>query len=398
LHVKTLITGGGTGGHVYPALSIIQYLSQPDRPESTYSPDGNASNGSTPPQPGVLRSAPAERESETRASDDDQLVYVGNSRGLETSLVPRSGIRCYFFPMAPPSTVRGLILLAVGTVRSLLVMLRTRPRVAFATGGYVSVPVAIAARIMRIPLVLFLPDVVPGKAVAWLAPLARRIAASTSTAVPYLPSDKTVVTGYPVREWFREADRLSSRARFDLPEDAQVLFVFGGSLGARNINQAVAHHLPALLNSYFVLHVCGEKRLEEAERAADGVSPEMRRRYRLYPYLHDGDMAAALAAADLALCRSGASVLGELPAAGVPAILVPLPETAVHQRENADYLASAGAAVIVADGDLVERLLDVLDLTIARPATLRAMAAACRALDRPDAAQQIAALIEEVAA
>jgi UDP-N-acetylglucosamine--N-acetylmuramyl-(pentapeptide) pyrophosphoryl-undecaprenol N-acetylglucosamine transferase len=337
----------------------------------------------------------SDRGGETPAHGE--LAYVGSAAGLERSLVPRTGIPCWFFPMAPPSSPRGLLLLSIATTRCLLLMTRVRPRVAFATGGYVSAPVVLAAWLLRVPIVLFLPDIVPGKAVTWLAPLARRIAVSVTEAVHYLPARKTVVTGYPVRSAFRQISRHDARRRFALPDHDPVVCVFGGSQGARSINQAIGRHLPRLLVACHLLHICGEHRLPEAESQAANLDPEQRSRYHLFPYLHDDDMAAALLAADLVLCRSGASTLGELPAAGVPAILVPLPEQAVHQRENAEYLAGQGAAVIISDAELGAHvdaaILDILGDTN----RLARMAAAARRLDHPNAAACIADLIHQEA-
>jgi UDP-N-acetylglucosamine--N-acetylmuramyl-(pentapeptide) pyrophosphoryl-undecaprenol N-acetylglucosamine transferase len=250
---------------------------------------------------------------------------------------------------------------------------------------------------LRIPVVLFLPDVVPGKAVSWLARFARRVAVSTDASCPYLPAGKTVVTGYPTRALFREASRESGRQRLAIPDDARLLCVFGGSQGSRSINQAVAGALPDLLQRCWVLHICGEQRYAEAEAAAAELPPDRRDRYFLFPYLHDVEMADALSASDLAICRSGASTLGELPMTGTPAILVPLPEPGVHQLENAAYMASAGAAVLVRDGELAVRLIDLVDGLLGDPDRLCAMSVACRRLARPDAAHDIAELVWEVA-
>jgi UDP-N-acetylglucosamine--N-acetylmuramyl-(pentapeptide) pyrophosphoryl-undecaprenol N-acetylglucosamine transferase len=326
------------------------------------------------------------------------LAYVGGRRGLESALVPRTGVPSYFLPMAPPTSPRGVILLALATLRCIALLLRLRPKVTFATGGYVSVPVALASRLLHIPLVLFLPDVVPGKAVARLAPLARSIAVTSDAALAHLPAHRTIVTGYPVRDVFRAASRTSGRRRFRIPDDALVLCVFGGSQGSRAINEAVAPLLPGLLTQYHVLHICGEQRLPEAQRAASGLPDEPRSRYHLFPYLHDEAMAGALAAADLAVCRSGASTLGELPAVGLPAILIPLPEAAVHQRENARVLADAGAAVILDESDIGRRLGPTIEGLLGDRQRLTEMAQAARALDRPDAADAIARLILSTAA
>lgn len=309
--------------------------------------------------------------------------------------MPRTGIPTYLFPMAAPKSPRAVAQLAVAVVRAFLLLLRLRPRVTFATGGYVSIPGVVASWAARIPIVMFLPDVVPGRAVAWLVPLCSRVAVSTDDALRHLPASKTVVTGYPVREGFLETSRACARQRLGLPSDARVLCVFGGSQGARSINQALAAWLPELLASMHVVHVAGERRLPEAEHAAEVLDDEQRKRYFLYPYLHDEDMANALAAADLVLCRSGASTIGELTCLGVPAILVPLPEPAVHQYENAEYLEQHGAAVIVENDDLPGELGPRALTLMNDSARLATMTAASSALARPDAA---AAIAEEIAA
>lgn len=311
--------------------------------------------------------------------------------------MPRTGIPCFFLPMAAPNSIQAVFLLVLATIRTVILMLCRRPQVTFATGGYVSTPVAFASWLLRIPVVLFLPDIVPGKAVAWLAPLARRIAVSTDGAIPFLPASKVTVTGYPVRDLFREVSRTTARERFDLPANERVLCVFGGSLGARSINRAMAICLPAVLRDSFVLHISGEARLAEAQAAAAKLPVELLARYQLFPYLHDQAMADALAAADLVLCRSGASTLGELPAIGVPAILVPLPDAAVQQDENARYLASRGAAVVLDDADLARHLGPTLDELLHDPERLDRMAQSCCMLDHPQAAAAIAAVIKEVA-
>jgi UDP-N-acetylglucosamine--N-acetylmuramyl-(pentapeptide) pyrophosphoryl-undecaprenol N-acetylglucosamine transferase len=315
---------------------------------------------------------------------------------MERTLVPPVGIRYFLVPMAPPTSVRGVVLLAAATLRSLFVLLRVRPRVTVATGGYASTPAALASWLLRIPVVLFLPDVFPGKAVAWLAPLARQIAVSSEVTQAHFPPGKAVVTGYPVREPFVEPSRVDGRLHLNLPDDATVLCVFGGSQGARHINQALARHLPELLSRYYVIHICGEQRLPEAEAAAATLAPEARERYLLFPYLQDEEMAGALAAADLAVCRAGASVLGELPATATPAILVPLPQLTVHQRENAEYLADHGAAVVLDDERVDHELGPTLERLLADRTRLAAMAAAASALARPHASEAIVDLVDAV--
>jgi UDP-N-acetylglucosamine--N-acetylmuramyl-(pentapeptide) pyrophosphoryl-undecaprenol N-acetylglucosamine transferase len=272
-----------------------------------------------------------------------------------------------------------------------------RPDVVLVTGGYVSVPAALAAAQARLPVLLYLPDAEPGWAVRLLAPLATRIALSFEVAWPALRrwERKLVVTGYPLRAEFASATRLQGQEQFGLEPSAPVLLVYGGSRAARRLNVAVAQALPGVLAVVQVIHICGADDLAQLEAAAAQLPPHLRARYHLHAYLHAG-MAAAMAAADLALCRAGASTLAELPAIGLPAILVPYPYSGQHQARNAAFLAAAGGAVVVPDEELDgPRLMRHVSELVQDRARLAQMAAAMRCLARPDAAT---ALAREVAA
>lgn len=346
-----------------------------------------------------MAKAEATRFRSDRIPQEDRelaVAYVGSSRGMERTLVPPTGSPTFLFAMAPPTSWRGWLLVAA-TARTLWLFRRLRPRVTFATGGYVSAPAVLASWLCRVPVVLFLPDIVPGRAVSWLAPLSRVIAVSADGSGRSLPQHKVVVTGYPVRPEFLAASRQAGRRRLGISPEATMLCVFGGSQGSRAINTALAGCLPALLDRYDVVHICGRERMDEAKAAAATLSPEQQARYVLYPYLDGAAMADALAAADLALCRSGASTLGELPVTATPAVLVPFPDPAVHQQENAEYLADHGAAVVVADAELAERLSDVLVTLLGDRARLQRMAKNCAGLARPDAAGALGELLSRYA-
>lgn len=383
MRAKALITGGGTGGHVYPALSIIQHLIE----------RGVAGDSRRAPHSGPSASLGVEKEAPSGAD----LVYLGSTGGLERKVVPATGIECYFLPMAPPFTVRGAFLTPTAAARSLVVLRHTRPNVVFGTGGYVTAAPAIAAWLLRIPVILFSGDIHAGKAIRQLAPLAKKVAVSAPEGGEGLPSDKVVVTGYPLRPWFAAASGERGRATYSIGADETVLLVFGGSLGARRINQALVRSLGTLLQHCHVIHVAGIDRFEEAQRDAAVLSTSQRERYHLVPYLHDQRMADALAAADLALCRSGASVLGELPATSTPAVLVPLPARGVHQRENAEYLEAHGAGVVLEDEQLESRLGPLLSELLSDPARLEKMRSASASLATPDATERLARMVEDMA-
>lgn len=306
-------------------------------------------------------------------------------------------MRSFLLPMVAPNSVRGGAILGAAVLRAAALIARARPRVTFATGGYVSVPGTLASRLFRVPVVLFLPDVLPGKAIARLAPLTRTIAVTTEESRRHLPADKVVVTGYPVREEFLSATRAGGRARFGIPDDAPVLVVTGGSLGARSLNSALVPCLSWLLKVAHVIHITGTDRYPEVASLVEPLPAEVRERYHLVPYLDAADMASALAAADLCLCRCGASALGELPATGTPAVVVPLPLSGAIQRANADYLVAAGAAVMLDDDALDTSLAPVLEMLLSDRERLDSMTVAARHLARPDAAQAIAGLVLEAA-
>jgi UDP-N-acetylglucosamine--N-acetylmuramyl-(pentapeptide) pyrophosphoryl-undecaprenol N-acetylglucosamine transferase len=212
-----------------------------------------------------------------------------------------------------------------------------------------------------------------------------------------------VVTGYPVRAELLTAHKDTARATLNLRPDLSVLLVFGGSRGAHSINQALLAALPQLLPICQVVHISGQldwpavgetgTRIAAEAAAKDGRTDL---RYHPYPYLHD-EMVSALAAADLVVARAGASVLGEFPAVGLPSILVPYPYAGQHQDANAAYLADRGAALVVPDGELVSRLAPAILGLFTEPERLDAMAAATRALARPEAAAAIAQELRQLA-
>ena len=332
---------------------------------------------------------------------------MGSAGGMEEALLRQAGAQFPFAAVpaaglrgrAPWTLARNVALLARGTQAARRLVCDFRPQVVLVTGGYASIPVGLSAWRERVPLVVFLPDVVPGLAVRLLSRLAARVATTTPDSARYLPRNKVVVTGYPVRPALMEWTRAAARSHLGIAEEDRVLLVYGGSRGARNINRAIAAGLEAFLRQAVVIHICGQEGDEaELRRQAEGLPEALRARYRLFPFLH-GDMPAALVAADLAICRAGASVLGELPAVGLPAVLVPYPY--VHQDENADYLVRHGAAVKVADAGLRDAqgrpdataLLEACSAILGDPLRRAEMAAAARRLARPGAAQ---AIVEEL--
>lgn len=340
-----------------------------------------------------------------------QLVYVGSIGGMEERIVAsESQLPFRGLPAAalrgrgPLGLARGAVTIAAGVRAAWRLLAELRPDAILGTGGYVCVPLFLAARGRRVPTLIYLPDVVPGLAVRFLSRIATRTATSVEESLPRLGlrpgHPRALVTGYPVRPELFAQDRSACRRAFDLVDELPVLLVYGGSRGARSLNRAIEALLPDLLAHCQIIHVCGREGDEVWLReAARRLSETLRARYRLFPYLGDGAgphaMLRAFGAADLAVCRSGASTLAELPAAGLPAILVPYPY--VHQDENADYLVRRGAAVKVPDAEMLGSgppqtgpLYRTILRLIHDPAERARMADRSRALARPDAARNLA--------
>lgn len=331
-----------------------------------------------------------------------ELLYVGSADGIESEIAHRHGYR---FEAVATGRLRGLprrrLLREVarvvrGTLEALRVVGRFRPQVVLATGGYVSAPAVMACWLRRVPILLYLPDLEPGWAVSGLARFVRRIAVSFPESLPRLPKGRTIETGYPVRQAILSARRVDARGTLGLPADEKVLLILGGSQGAHSINRAVADIQDELLQEAVVIHITGRADRGAMEKEAAKLPSRLRSRYRLHEYLHE-EIGLALAAADLALARAGASTLGEFPAAGLASVLVPYPAAGRHQAQNAEYLASRGAAQVLDEGEMAERLLPTLRAILRDDAMRGKMAAAARRLARPNAAAALAAELASLA-
>jgi UDP-N-acetylglucosamine--N-acetylmuramyl-(pentapeptide) pyrophosphoryl-undecaprenol N-acetylglucosamine transferase len=289
----------------------------------------------------------------------------------------------------PPWRVAwNLTKLAWGWLAVLLMGLRERPAALFATGGYASVPVALAAWMLRVPILVYLPDMEPGWAVRFIARLATRVAVTVEEAAVHFPAHKVVVTGYPVRAEFRGVDRAEARASLGLEADAPALLVMGGSTGAQGVNRPFCGMLEQVLELAQVVHVTGKIDWPWVQERREALPEPLKARYHIYDYVHE--MGKAFAAADLVICRAGASVLGELPFFGLPAVLVPYPHAWEYQRGNADWLVERGAAVCLKEERLSDELLPTLRRLLGEREARAAMAERMQALARPDAAARLA--------
>jgi UDP-N-acetylglucosamine--N-acetylmuramyl-(pentapeptide) pyrophosphoryl-undecaprenol N-acetylglucosamine transferase len=351
---RVVIAAGGTAGHVVPALAVAD----------------------------ALRAEGAE------------VSFIGTRDRLEVRLVPEAGYELDFIDVRGldrknPLRAARAAWLAAAAVPAARKALRARSADAvLGGGGYVAGPAGLAAVSLGLPLVLTEADRHLGLANRLLARRARRVC--LAFPVPERTGERYVVTGRPVPAAIGTADRDAARKRFGIEAAGGCLLVFGGSQGARSLNLCALDAFAAAdapPRDFHVLHISGSRDYELARGRVDEATPS---RYTLVEY--EPTLADALAAADLVLARAGASIF-EIAAAGRPAILVPYPHaTGRHQHANAEWMAEAGAAIVVEDAELEpQRLRELAGGLLADRDRLEAMAAASRALARPDAAERVAA-------
>jgi len=362
--VRIVITGGGTGGHLFPALAVHDAL-RARRPEAS-------------------------------------ALFVGVAGGVEATILSKRGHAFRGLTVAPVSGkgLRGRLLAALwlpGTVRQAMRILREwRPQVVFGVGGYASVPTMLAAVLRGLPRVIHEQNAIPGLANRALGGMANAVAVSFANTARFFPARRTQTTGNPVRAEIRAGDARVARAALGLDGDRFTVLVFGGSQGAHRLNQAVLEAMPELARDgahlQFV-HATGARDLEDVRRGYETGHV----RARVEPFIDD--MALAYQAADFVVCRSGAGTVFELAAVGKPALLVPYPYAANdHQRLNAEAAVQAGAAWILLDRHCDGRRI-VASVRAARekPDQMAEMGRRALGLARPDAADRIVDILEKVA-
>ncbi len=348
------MAGGGTGGHVIPALAVAREL---------------AELGHRP-------------------------FFIGTRRGLEARLAPEAGFEIEWIEIGGLKGVglarmlRSTVQLLPGLWRAAAYLKRRGAQAVFSMGGYAAGPVMLAAVITGTPLVVMEPNAMPGLTSRALGRWVRRALLSFPEAARYFPPARTEITGLPVRREF-----------FELPpklrEEVFTVLITGGSQGARTLNEAARQSWPLFRASGFpvrFLHQAGEQAAARlaCEFAASGLQGQVTAFIQ--------DMPAAFAAADLVVCRAGAGAVAELAAAGKPSLLVPFPYAAdQHQLRNAQAMVRAGAARLVEDREMNgERLFGEITALASSPESLERMAAAARSMARPDAARRAAAVVEQL--
>ncbi|MDP9366251.1 MAG: undecaprenyldiphospho-muramoylpentapeptide beta-N-acetylglucosaminyltransferase [Chloroflexota bacterium] len=362
--IRLVITGGGTGGHVLPALAVVEELRR--------------------------REAVAE------------LLWIGSAGGVETEAAADAGIPFRAIPTGKlrrylsARTALDAARVPVGVVQAFRLVRRFGPSVVFSTGGFVSVPTVVAAA-RSVPVLTHEQTAILGLATRINARFADVLAVSYDETAHLAASlrPRVVVTGNPVRASLTEGSGDRALARFGFSPDLPLLYVTGGARGASPLNRRVAQLLPGLLDHCQVLHQTGpssaNRDAEELSAASAAWSKPARERYRVVEFVRD-ELADVYAAASLVLGRAGAGTVAELAFLGIPAILVPLPGAGGdEQTRNGHLLAAAGGAVLLPQTEATPERLGTTILDLLRdPVRLRAMGQAARSVGRPDAAARLA--------
>ena len=358
--MRIIVSGGGTGGHIYPAVTIANQIKEK--------------------QP------------------DAEIIFVGTREGLESEIVPRYGYPIEFIEVAgfqrklSLDTIKSAFKLLAGLIDALKLIRRIKPDLVVGTGGYVCGPVLFLAALQGIPTCIQEQNAMPGVTNKILAHFVKKVFLGYQEAGKYFGGNsEKLFTGNPTRKEILEVSRSAAIEKLKLDPAKKTILVSGGSRGARSINDAMALVETSLAgrSDVQVIHITGETGYEKFIGQVE-KNVLMSDNIKVFSYMHD--MPLALAATDLAVFRSGAIGLAELMARGIPSILVPYPyATANHQEHNARAVEGAGAAVVILDKELTgEILLKQIESLLADESRLQKMKNAAKALGRPEAAEDIA--------
>jgi UDP-N-acetylglucosamine--N-acetylmuramyl-(pentapeptide) pyrophosphoryl-undecaprenol N-acetylglucosamine transferase len=373
--MRIVLTGGGTGGHFYPLIAVAEAIEEICTERTLLEPE-------------LYYIGPPPFDAE--ALREHGITYLPSPAGK----MPRYSKVASFFGFFPT---------AFGVIRSTLQLFKLYPDVIFSSGGYAAFPTLYAARLLRIPVVIYDADAIPGRVSLWSSKFARWIAIANPEAVGKFPArvrERIARVGHPIRKEIQEPAKEGGQEFLKLDPAAQTLFILGGSQGAQAINNVVVDALPELVKEFNVVHQVGAANVQEMGGISTVVLKDARfaERYKVFGLLNTLALRMSAGAATLAVARAGSGTIFELASWGLPAILVPIPEDVSHdQTENAFSYARAGAAVVIEQRNLTPHLLIAEVRRIASDEALRQkMSAAARVFARPDAARKIAtALLEE---
>lgn len=363
--MKILLTGGGTGGHVYPLFAIAEELNRIADQEKFI---------------GFKLYFASDKVYDRESLDRLFITYVPVTAGK---------LRVYF----SLQNIVDIFKTGFGVFGALVRLFRIYPDVVISKGGYVSFPILLAARLLRIPVIIHESDTVPGRVNLWAGKFARKIALSFPEAASYFDEARVSVTGQPVRKSIVLAAREGANEFFDIDPAIPTVGIFAGSQGAQVINEAIIRILPELIERYQVIHQTGEKNFEEVKSDVGVILEEnvKRGRYKAFPFLNDVQTKMLGGAATVIVGRSGSSLF-EIAAWGKPSVLIPYAAAhGDHQRKNAYHYARTGACVVIEEANLTPSvLMNEIDTLIAHPDKYEAMARHAKEFYKEDAARKIA--------
>ncbi len=366
--MKIVFTGGGTGGHFYPIIAIVEAINTVVRERKLVN---------------------VRLYFFSNAPYDERALFENNIEFVRI----RSGKWRRYFSLL---NFFDLLKIVWGTIKALVRLYLIYPDVVFSKGGYVSLPTVLAARVLGIPIMIHESDSRPGRANLWAGKFAARIALSYAEAASAFGPKRQAaiaVTGNPIRSLLHYPLTQGAREFLGLAPDLPVIFITGGSQGAAALNEVVADALPELVKRYSIIHQTGAANLSAAEKRSRIVleKNEHAARYKLFDHLDSSALRMAAGAATLAVSRAGSTIF-ELAQWGIPAILVPIPETISHdQRSNAFTYARTGGAIVIEQNNLLSSVLvSEIDRLISNPKLLEAMRVAAKRFAKPQAARLIA--------
>jgi len=375
--MKFVITGGGTGGHLTPALAVVDAIQRTDA--------------------------------------SVEILFIGSATGLEAEIVPNRGIAYKsiatgklrrssrgLLGMLTITNLRDMLAVPKGLIDAYRILKAYKPDAILSTGGYVAVPASIAAWLLRIPLVIHEQTTTIGLANRICCALAHTVALSFEIARADLPTRAragAVVTGNPIRNETLAGSRTGADRRFGITPDMPVILITGGAQGARVINTAILDAISTLTKTHFVIHQCGKQGIDTLSAARATMPDETRERWFLSAFLDADAMADAWAAAAVVIARAGAGTVNEGLILGKPMIFVPLePSSRDEQLRNAERSAELGAAVIVRQAECTaDALLAALHAIVETPGCTERMSAAARGSAIIDADVRIARLLVSIA-
>jgi UDP-N-acetylglucosamine--N-acetylmuramyl-(pentapeptide) pyrophosphoryl-undecaprenol N-acetylglucosamine transferase len=364
--MKILFAGGGTGGHFYPIISVIEALRVLTEEERIVGVE-------------LIFMSDSPYDRDLLLKEDVRFMKIISGK-----------MRRYFSLL----NIVDVFKTGIGLWGTFWKIYREFPDVIFGKGGYASFPALLAARVLKIPVMIHESDAVPGRVNKWAAKFAKRIAISFPESVKYFPGAKTALTGNPVRRGIQGSTPEEAKEVFRLESNVPTVLILGGSQGSKNINDNVLDVAPDLVKSVQVIHQCGKNNIKEVKNRLSIVlekSP-LKSRYHVFDYFDDTDLRNASSIADIVVSRAGASSIFEIAAWGIPSIIIPLANSAQdHQRENAFSYARFGAGEVIEENNLTPHLLlSEIQRLLGNKKKMEAMKEAAKNFAKPKAARQIA--------